>query len=82
LAVRIGAVANPKPDTLSAAAHAGHAITLGMQSYVPDRKAVLMQTVQTNPSATVGATVAIKEVAVSRESWLAKLLKALGIHQK
>jgi hypothetical protein len=53
-----------------------------MQSYVPDRKAVLMQTVQTNPSATVGATVAIKEVAVSRESWLAKLLKALGIHQK
>jgi hypothetical protein len=79
LSTRIGAVANPKPPTLSPAAHAGHAISLGMQSYVPERKAVIMQTIQTNPSATVGATVAVKEVAVSRESWLVRLLKALGI---
>jgi hypothetical protein len=80
LSVRVGAVANPKPATLSPEAHAGNAISLGMQSYVPDRKAVIMQTVQSNPSATVGATVAVKEIAANRESWIAKLLKALGIN--
>lgn len=79
LATRIGVVANPKPPTLSPAAHAGHAIALGMQSYVPERKAALMQTIQANPSAAVGATVAVKEVAAVRANWFTKLLKALGL---
>lgn len=78
-AVRVGAVSNPKPPTLSAAAHAGYATTLGMQSYDPDNKAAIMQAIQANPSATVGATVAIKEVAKKRDSWITKLLKALHL---
>lgn len=78
-AVRIGAVTNPKPATLSPAAHAGHAITLGMQSYEPEKKVAIMQTIQVNPSATVGATMAVKEVSQKRESWLVKLLKALHL---
>ena len=81
ISLRIGVVANPKPPTISPAAQAGHAITLGMQSYVPERKAVLMQTIQSNPSATVGATVAIKEVVATRESFIVRLLKALGIRK-
>ncbi|VVB55254.1 Uncharacterised protein [uncultured archaeon] len=79
--VRVGAVANPKPPNISAAAHAGHAITLGMQSYTPEKKAVMMQTVQSNPSATVGATVAVKEVVANRESIIIKILKALHLHK-
>jgi len=79
--LRIGAVSNPKPATISPAAAAGFAITKGMQTYVPERKAVIMQTVQKSPSATVGAIVAVKEVANTRESWFARLLKALGIRK-
>lgn len=78
-AARIGAVANPKPATLSAAAHAGHAITLGLQSYAPDQKVAIMQSVQAVPSAAVGATVAVKEVATVRDSWLHRVLKAIGL---
>lgn len=79
-ATRIGAVAHPKPKTLSPAAHAGHAITLGMQSYVPDRKAAIMTTIQAHPSAAAGATAAVKQVAEQRDSVLEKILQALGIH--
>lgn len=80
-AVRVGAVSNPKPATVSPAAHAGHAITLGMQSYTPAQKVAIMQTVQTNPSAAVGATVAVKEVATAREPWIVRVLKALGLRK-
>lgn len=79
--VRVGAVANPKPPTLSPAAHAGNAIALGMQSYVPERKAAIMATVQTSPSATVGATVAVKAVATSREPFIIRILRALGFRK-
>lgn len=78
-ATRIGAVSNPKPATLSPAAHAGQAITLGMQSYTPTRKVAIMQTVETNPSAAAGATVAVKQVAQKREHWFARLIKALRL---
>jgi hypothetical protein len=81
LSTRIGAVANPKPATLSPAAHAGHAITMGMQSYAPAQKVVMMKAVQTNPSAAVGATEAVKAIAVVRDNWLVKLLRALGLHK-
>lgn len=79
--LRIGAVTNPKPANVTPAAQAGQAITLGMQSYVPERKAVIMETVGKNPSAAAGATAAIKQVVAARESWIAKLLKALGIRK-
>jgi hypothetical protein len=79
-AARIGAVAHPKPNTLSPAAHAGHAITLGMQSYVPDRKAAMMQTIQAHPSAAAGAAAAVKQVAEHRDSFVEKVLKILHIH--
>lgn len=82
VAVRVGAVANPKPPTTSPAAHAGNAIALGMQSYEPDKKAAIMSTVQSNPSAAVGATVAVKQVAANRESFIVKILKLFGLHKK
>lgn len=79
--VRIGAVANPKPPTLSPAAHAGSAITHGMQSYEPEKKQAIMQTIQTNPSATVGATVAVKTIVAKREGVIIRILRALGLHK-
>jgi hypothetical protein len=78
-ASRIGAVAHPKPPNLSQAAHAGHAIAMGMQSYVPARKQVMMAAVQAVPSAAVGAKVAVKQVAELRDSWVQRLLHALHL---
>lgn len=80
MATRIGAVAHPKPKNIaSPAAHAGHAMTLGMQTYVPERKAAMMQTIQSNPSAAAGATAAVKEVAAKRVSIIERILKALHL---
>jgi hypothetical protein len=80
MATRIGTVAHPKPKAIqSPAAHAGHAITLGMQTYVPERKAAIMQTIQGHPSAAVGATQAVKEVALNRDSLVEKILHALHL---
>lgn len=78
-ATRIGAVTNPKPDTKSAEAHAGHAITMGMQGYLPNRKQVLMATVERIPPAAAGATAAVKEVARLRGSVVNKALRAARI---
>ena len=66
---------------LSPAAHAGYVISLGMQSHEPDDKMAIMQTIQQNPSASVGATVAVKEIAATRDSWWIKLLRFLGLHK-
>lgn len=82
VALRIGAVSSPKPPNVTPAAHAGFAITTGMQSYVPQRKAEIMKTVAKNPSAATGATVAIKQVAAERKTWLIRLLEALGFRSK
>lgn len=80
MATRIGTVSNPKPRQVpSPAAHAGHAITLGMQTYVPERKAAIMSTLQTHPSAAVGATVAVKEVAAKRTGFIERILHALHL---
>jgi hypothetical protein len=80
MATRIGTVAHPKPRNIpSPAAHAGHAITLGMQTYVPERKAAMMATLQSNPSAAAGATAAVKEVAASREGIIPRILRALHL---
>jgi len=76
---RIGTVANPKPQTLSPAGHAGYAISLGMRSHSPNEKVGMMRTIQQNPSATVGATLAVKEVGV--DNWFVRLLRALGLHK-
>lgn len=80
MAVRIGAVAHPKPHAIqSPASHAGHAMTLGMQTYVPERKAAMMQAIQVHPSAAVGATLAVKQVAEKRNSIVERILQALHI---
>lgn len=80
MATRIGTVTHPKPRNIpSPAAHAGHAMTLGMQTYVPERKVAMMKTLQSNPSAAAGATAAIKEVAASREGIIPRILKALHL---
>lgn len=80
MATRIGTVAHPKPHAVpSPAAHAGHAITLGMQTYVPERKVAIMQTIQAHPSAAVGATVAVKQVAENRQGIIERILKALRL---
>jgi hypothetical protein len=72
-ATRVGAVSNPKPDTRSAEAHAGYAITKGMQGYVPNKKQVIMSNVEKLPPAAAGATAAIKEVAKARSSILSAI---------
>jgi hypothetical protein len=80
MAVRIGVVSHPKPHNIpSPAAHAGHAMTLGMQTYVPERKAAMMQTIQGHPGAAAGATEAVKQVAAQRASIIERILKALHI---
>jgi hypothetical protein len=78
-ATRVGAVTNPKPLTKSAEAHAGHAITMGMQGYVPGKKQVLMATVERVPPAAAGATAAVKEVAQLRASPIQQALRAIHI---
>jgi len=78
-ATRIGLVANPRPQELSNAGHAGYAMSMGMQSHSQEEKMAMMRAIQQSPSATVGATVAVKEVAAKRENWLVRLFKALGL---
>jgi hypothetical protein len=82
VSLRIGAVSHPKPGKVSPAAYAGYAMTTGMQSYVPERKMAIMKTIEKTPSATTGATVAIKEVVAERKSWFVKFLESLGIRRK
>lgn len=67
-ATMVGAVCNPRPGDMSATAHAGQAMTLGMQGYSPEKKQAIMATIGNMPSAVVGATSAIKQVASRRES--------------
>jgi hypothetical protein len=80
MATRIGTVTHPKPRNItSAAADAGHAMTLGMQTYVPERKVAMMKTIQANPSAAAGASAAIKEVAATRQGIIERILRALKL---
>jgi hypothetical protein len=67
-AAMVGAVCNPRPGDMSATAHAGQAITLGMQGYSSEKKQAIMATISGMPSAVVGATSAIKQVAARRET--------------
>jgi hypothetical protein len=78
-ATRIGTVANPMPKMVSPAAHAGYAISLGFRSHAPNEKMNMMRTIQQNPSAAVGATIAVKEVAA--DNWFVRLLRAIGLHK-
>lgn len=80
MATRIGTVTHPKPaDIKSPAAHAGMAMTLGMQTYVPERKTAMMATIQAQPGAAAGATAAVRLVTAEREGLLRRILRALGI---
>lgn len=76
-ATRVGAVSNPKPDTRSAEAHAGYAITKGMQGYTAGKKQVLMANVERLPPAAAGATAAVKEVAKARSNIANQVLSAI-----
>lgn len=79
-ATRVGAVTNPKPPgTVTAAAHAGQAITMGMQGYEPAKKQVMMTAVQAVPGAAAGATSAVKQVALARETLIQRILRILGL---
>lgn len=79
MALRVGLVAHPPAVTLSPPAQAGHAITLGMQGAPADNKQAIMATLVAHPSASVGAAVAVKQVAIAREFWLTRLLRALHL---
>ncbi|HEX6826572.1 MAG TPA: hypothetical protein VF077_09690 [Nitrospiraceae bacterium] len=82
MATRIGAVSHPKPTNIkSPAAHAGLAMTLGMQTYVPERKVAMMATIQGNPGAAAGATEAVKQVAAKREGIIQRILRALHLRK-
>lgn len=74
-ALHVGSVTNPNDPNLSDAANAGRAITLGMQGYSENAKMSIMQLLQTNQSATVGATVAVKEVAQRRMTFLDRIIE-------
>lgn len=77
-AAKIGMVSHPPTANLSPAARAGQAITLGMQGAPAQNKAAIMKAVQTNPSATVGAKVAVSQVAANRENFFVRLLHGIG----
>lgn len=77
-ATRVGAVSNPKPDTRSPEAHAGYAITKGMQGYTANKKQVLMANVEKMAPAAAGATAAVKEVAKARSGVVNQVLRAIG----
>jgi hypothetical protein len=80
MATRIGTVAHPKPHAIQTpAAHAGHAMTLGMQTYVPERKAAMMQSIQGHPGAAAGATQAVKQVVEKRSGIIERILTALHL---
>ena len=79
VAAKVGMVTHPPNPTLSPAARAGHAITVGMQGAPPANKAAIMTAVQANPSATVGAKLAVAQVAANRENFLVRFLHAIGI---
>jgi len=63
LSTHIGAVAQPKPPGVSAAAAAGYAATYGMRGNSPDQNQALMQMVAANPAAAAGATAAVNEIS-------------------
>lgn len=79
LSLRNGLVAHPPKPTLSPAAQAGHAITKGLQGHAVPSKQVIIKLLAVHPSASVGATQAIKDVADDRESWIHWLLRAFHL---
>ena len=79
LSMRNGLVAHPPKPTLSPAAQAGHAITKGLQGHAVPSKQVIIKLLAVHPSASVGATQAIKDVADDRESWIHWLLRAFHL---
>lgn len=79
LAARTGMVTNPPVKGLSPAAAAGHALTMGMQGHDSGNKQSIMAAIQTNPSAKTGAATAIKHIAVAREGWVRKVMRALRL---
>jgi hypothetical protein len=73
--LRVGLVAHPPPKGLSPTAHAGHAMTMGMQGMkVAANKQIIMIAIKKSPSAAIGAAQAVKQIATVRENWLIRFL--------
>lgn len=79
LSARVGLVTQPMHSKASPAAQAGAAVTFGMRDQSATNKTALMKAVATNPSAVVGAKVAVKEIAQGRTGLIDRILKALGL---
>ena len=79
LAAKVGLVTQPIPKGMSAAAVAGHAVTHGMQGSDPSNKQAMMAAVKASPSASVGASHAVKNISVAREHWIHKVARALRL---
>lgn len=79
LSAKVGLVTQPIAKGLSAAAQAGHAVTHGMQGSDPSNKQAMMAAVKASPSASVGASQAVKSISVAREHWLHKVARALRL---
>lgn len=79
LAAKVGLVTQPIPKGMSAAAVAGHAVTHGMQGSDPSNNQAIMAAVKASPSASVGASHAVKTIAVAREHWIHKVARALHL---
>jgi hypothetical protein len=54
-------------------------MTIGMQGHAAPNKKAIMISIARSPSASVGATVAIKQIAKGRESVFRKVLRALRL---
>jgi hypothetical protein len=78
LSQKIGQVTTRPSPKLSPAAKAGYEMTVGMRGYLVEHKTAMMKSIAANPSASVGATVAVKEIAAQREGFLRRILRALG----
>jgi hypothetical protein len=79
MSLRVGLVCHPPVPKLTPAAHAGFALAFGMQGHAEESKVLIMKAIQVSPSASVGASEAVKVVAVERESWLYRIFRALGL---
>jgi len=74
LSLHIGASTSPPPDNTNAMQAAGHMITTGMKSAPEANRVAMMKNLAVNPHARAGATLAIKQIASSREGFFANII--------
>jgi len=79
MSARVGLVCHPPVTKLTPAAQAGFILTFGMQGHAEDSKVLIMQAIKASPSASVGATEAVKAVVVDRETFIRRVLRMLHL---